>query len=54
MNGQLVDLAEYRRTHGPLLRHLVAAQRCWLAWWQLSLVVSGFGRGRAKHPGQQV
>lgn len=37
--GTVTDLDEWRRTHGPALRCLAAAQRAWWNWsalpWEL-------------------
>lgn len=39
--GQVIDLAEYRRTHGPAMRCLVAWRDCCWSWWSLALMLSG-------------
>lgn len=35
MPARVVDLAEWRRTHPPIVRLWMAQARCALAWWRL-------------------
>lgn len=35
MTARIVDLAKWREEHPPLLRLLMAHQRCVTAWWSL-------------------
>ena len=35
MTAKVVDLAKWREEHPPMLRLLMAHQRCVTAWWSL-------------------